>query len=213
MIKEIDSCVYYDSGEKTLYTLKNDNKKAKFVKQPVKKVFKKDKKISDIEYLRNLDIFFERYEFENWNTDEIPFDEYDVVKIEYNNTFYYLSDQNTGETDAEIFSDLKRYFNACINGVPKPAVLSFHSFEGGGPEYSFKTEIKGIFTWYSRCVYNKPGHEQLCGAGYDIIYELYPLRKGRATAVITSGSPIVPESSQRITVIVDENLKIEYKFE
>ncbi len=208
MLKEIERCVYYSFKENILFEITADKDKALVIKRVGdKKHFSKNeiKKKLSIEYLRSLDIFFNKYDFETWGN-TVPEDK-DYVRVDYKGLSCFMYD------DAELLADIRRYFNACINETAECKVLYFHSFDGGGPEYSFETEVKGIFTWYCERRYAKAGHEQLCGAGYDVIYSLYPLRKGKATAKITSFSPICPAENLRLFVETDEELRINYRFE
>ncbi len=205
MLKEIDCCELYVHSDNTEYRIYQNGSEAEAVKRSGDKSLFSDielKTSAEIEVLRSLDIFFDSLEFETWETDEILGADY--VRVDYKGCAYYTN-------DSEMTADIKRYFEAVFNGGIKPAVLMLDSFDGGGPEYTFKTEVKGVFTWYCSRRYSKPDHEELCGAGYEIIYELYPLRKGSATAKITSVSPICPEENFRLYVDVDENLKIKYE--
>lgn len=212
MIKKIESCVYFNAENNTEYSIKSVGKDALITKTNTsKKLFNKEKKRSEEESLRNLDIFFERYDFEFWNSEIKP--GLSFIKVEYNGSFYYLSADETGENEENIFSDIERYFSAYYDSDVKSETIRCHSFDGGGPEYEFITEVKGVFTWYGSRFYSHPGHDKICGAGYDVIYKLYPLRKGTASALINSSSPIVPPESRRVIVEVDDELNIKYRFE
>lgn len=205
VLKEIDGCTLFIHSENIQRSIYKKGSKAEAVERSGNKKLLSDKELKTsvrIEILRSLDIFFDSLDFEMWET--VAAQGGDYVRVDYKGCAYYTC-------DSEIIADTKRYFDAVFSGGIEPAVLTFSSFDGGGPEYSFKTETKGIFTWYCSVRYNKENHEELCGAGYDIFYELYPLRKGSATARITSSSPICPEESFRLYVDVDENLDIKYE--
>lgn len=209
MVKEIKSCEYFNQKEKVKYSIKYKNDKAEITKSNIeKKDMTEEKKLIKKEYLSNLDIFFERYDFENFNRGEDELNSSEGVKIEREGRFYTCF-----KNENRIFDDIKKYLEMCFCNAVNPVELRFHSFDGGGPEYAFKTEVKGIFTWYCERVYYKPEHEQLCGAGFDVIYYLYPLRVGEASAVITAHSPICEEPPQRIFVKTDEKLNITYRIE
>lgn len=207
MIKEIERCVYCSEKENTTFEIFAEKEDALIKRRTGgKKLFSKNefKKKVDIKYLRSLDIFFEPYEFDTWDKNEPEGKSF--VRIDYKGESFF------GGND-EIIEDIERYFNACLNETAKPVVLSFHSFDGGGPEYSFKNEVKGIFTWYCERKYLKADHEELCGAGYNIYYTLYPLRKGKASALITASSPICFEPAKRLFAEVDDELRIIYRIE
>lgn len=196
MLRKIESCVYYNAEKKITYSIGYSGDSAVITKRD--RVNTSEKTV-DINYIRNLDIFFNPYDFECWPDTESEDKSY--IKLEYNGSFYTTALDIGGN----IFAETERYFENYYNGV-EPAVILCHSFHGGGPEYEFITEKSGVFTWYSRHISHSA--EDVCGGGYDIEYKLYPLRSGTASALIKSGSPIVPPEEKRIIVEVDESFKI-----
>lgn len=208
MLKEIKTLTYFNPETKIKYSLYYKKDGAEIVKSALdKKHSTQEKKTLPKECLRNLDIFFGSYDFSVLSTETPEFGDKEVIVLEHNGTLYNICSGDSFE-DENVFEDIRRYLEVCFDEKLKPVRLSYHSFDGGGPEYTFVSEIKGIFTWYCERVYSKADHETLCGAGYEVVYTLYPLRKGKATALISGSSPIAPVEEERIYVEVDENLSI-----
>ena len=164
-----------------------------------------------VEYINNLDIFFRIYDTDKWES--IPYrkstDIEKTISIRTNDKEYNLSSlQDINKEEKSIFNDLKRYIESYYKESFKPIVLSFHSFDGGGPIYNLKMIKSDIFTWYSKRKYYNANHENLCGAGYDVIYTFFPLRKGKGSAKVTGDSPICKVAKSKITIDIDENLNM-----
>ena len=94
----------------------------------------------------------------------------------------------------------------------KPATLSFHSFDGGGPQYSVVLN-SDIVSYKSERHYNKPDHKRLKGAGYDVIFTFTGLKTGETALTVQKRSPIRETDSQdrkyKVTVDNDLNVTIE----
>ncbi len=192
MLKEVEMCLLTDCG----FSICEKDGEA---------VVKKgeDKKKLDIKVLRSLDIFFKEIE-PGQAQDEA--DGAVCVRFKGDGALYYTDDKL-------VEGQLEEYFNAYFDGTAKPFALSFDSFDGGGPEYSFETEKTGIFTWYGQRRYLNPDHDKMCGSAFSVIFEIYPLRKGTATALIRGESPICPEPLRRLTVEVGDGLSTTYRIE
>ena len=91
---------------------------------------------------------------------------------------------------------------------PNAASLSFHSFEGGGPEYSFEVKDPELVRVRSERKYQKINHAQLTGAGYDVILTLSGLKPGETVLQVSARSPIADNWDQYYAVRVDENLQV-----
>lgn len=212
MIKEVKSCTYYSAI---------DGKEWKITEEKENALLSLDgeKKTVALNALWSLDILMEPYEAEAWA--ELPgketadvAGEADAVTVAYGEETYRISrDRELPEKEKMLFADLKRYLAAYWEGTAQTGSVSVHSFDGGGPTWQLHMECKGVFTWFSRRHYYRADHEQLCGAGYDVTYELCPLRPGKGTALLTGDSPICPEPMRRICVEVDEQLKLSYHME
>ena len=90
----------------------------------------------------------------------------------------------------------------------KTARLVFDSFDGGGPEYTAVVGDTSIVSCASERKYAKADHEQMTGAGYDVIFTLTGLKPGSTTLTVSSFSPIVGSEEYRYTVTVDEGLNV-----
>ena len=102
--------------------------------------------------------------------------------------------------------------SGCANMFPEEghaaAVLSFHSFEGGGPRYSVMLH-SDIVSFKEKKKYSKPNHKRLNGAGYDIIFTFTGLKAGETTMIIEQRSPIATNADRLYTVKVDDRLHVE----
>lgn len=93
-------------------------------------------------------------------------------------------------------------------GFKDEQVLSFNSFDGGGPEFSVEIEDPSIITYTSEHIYAKEDHEELCGAGYDVIFTFKGSKPGSTVITVFSSSPIIEPEAYTYVATVDENLKI-----
>ena len=204
MIREVEYCRLTDASSGTVWEASKQGNEAVFVKQGKTTEGKKQ----DIRYIQSLDIFFDLCHTEEWETLEKGSENADKLFIKRDGSEYSISSDVGQEFVKPMFEDLKRYFTCCFEGTARPYEMHLDSFDGGGPEYEFTTEKKGIFTWYCRRQYYKADHEELCGAGFDVIYSLFPLRKGTASAILKADSPICPEPPRRIYVNVSDKLEV-----
>ena len=77
-------------------------------------------------------------------------------------------------------------FCGCVDqSAPKEAVLSFHSFDGGGAEYSVEVDDPDILAYSSEKKYSKANHKELNGAGYDVIFSFKGLKPGKTSVTVT----------------------------
>ncbi len=227
MIPEVKCCTYFDSDENVEITIEKNSGDVVISKIDKNSKFNsknKESKKVDKKYIMNLDIFFRAYDLDSWKRildydvekEQQEANAYQYVLVNINDEELYISNydlENSFGTEKNLFLDLKRYLNACFSEKLKSFSLSYHSFDGGGPQYSIETHMKGIFTWYYNNIYQDSNHENLCGAGYDWVCDFYPLRPGEDEAVITGDSPICPTPKQIVHIKVDDNLNISYTIE
>ncbi|MCR4615646.1 MAG: hypothetical protein K5756_05810 [Clostridiales bacterium] len=90
----------------------------------------------------------------------------------------------------------------------KEAKLSFHSFDGGGPEYSIKIDDPSVVSCTSKRDYGKKNHEVIDGAAYDVIFKFKGLKSGTTDITVHSSSPIMDDEEYRYLVEVNDDLKI-----
>ena len=206
----IEKCIYYLKDEQIEWVIENDNDIALMTKKTSNSNLAKK---MNKEILSNLDIFFSDLDFTGWDTssfNESSVNDDTVVIISEGVSYKLSKGDELNQNNKKIFLDLYNYFNIYFENEIKPITLSFHSFDGGGPIYEIKLENKGIVTWYSQIKYYNDNHENLCGAGYDVIYTLYPMRKGKTTAIVKGDSPICFEPDRQILIDVDDNFNITY---
>jgi len=92
--------------------------------------------------------------------------------------------------------------------MSRTAILSFSSFDGGGPEYSVTVEDPSIVSWTSRRDYADENHEELDGASYTVRFEFTGLKEGDTYIIVSARSPITDEYDSRYAVSVDSSLKV-----
>ena len=93
-----------------------------------------------------------------------------------------------------------------------PAVLSFDSFDGGGPEYEAVISDPAIVSFTQRKSYSSPDHEEIDGAGYSVIFTFTGLKPGETQVQITSWSPIADGEVIVYALTVDEHLNVTAQF-
>ena len=87
-----------------------------------------------------------------------------------------------------------------------PAVLSFDSFDGGGPEYTVEIDDATVVSFTEERVYASPRHEELDGAGYSVVFTFTGLKPGETQVSIFGWSPIAGSELDIYVLTVDENL-------
>ena len=99
-----------------------------------------------------------------------------------------------------------------VNGT---ASVSYESFDGGGPEFSVRIDDPEIASCESRRHYRKDDHEQMTGAGYEVIITFTALKAGETTATISARSPIAENFDAIYAIQVDDagNIALELQEE
>ena len=95
--------------------------------------------------------------------------------------------------------------------IPQPtkeAIITFDSFDGGGPSYDVKIEDENIAEYKQTSEYYNPNHDQMCGSGYDVIITFIGKTPGKTTATIECRSPIAENYDAVYDIEVNENLDI-----
>ena len=91
----------------------------------------------------------------------------------------------------------------------KQTTLEFHSFDGGGPEYDIVAEDDTLFSVTSERDYGKRNHEEIDGAGYDVIFTFTGLKAGETTFTVNEYSPIDGSTWKTLYAItVNDNLEV-----
>lgn len=91
----------------------------------------------------------------------------------------------------------------------KEARLSFDSFDGGGPEFSWKIEDPDILEGRSEREYKDDDHEEMDGAGYTVTLIFRGLKPGSTKVTVSARSPIADNFDNEYLAKVDEDLKVE----
>ena len=113
--------------------------------------------------------------------------------------------------DTVLLADAARYLTALWNGTRELYVLRLESFDGGGPAYEAEMQPSGIVTWTRQKIYRDPNHEELCGAGFEVVYTFRPLRPGQAKALVTGRAFYGEEPPRIIDFTVDEELHLTHR--
>ncbi len=95
-----------------------------------------------------------------------------------------------------------------LSGSPKAAELSFHSFDGGGPEYTAVISDPEILACESARHYSKWNHKKLHGAGYTVTLTLTGLKPGETRLTVEVRSPVGENYDAIYPVTVDADLKV-----
>ena len=90
----------------------------------------------------------------------------------------------------------------------KESVLTFSSFDGGGPEYRITIEDREIVTYSVRSQYDYPEDPQPPGSGYTKTYTFTGLKPGPTTVTVSARSPIAENYDAVYQVTVDKDLNI-----
>ena len=88
------------------------------------------------------------------------------------------------------------------------AVLSFDSFDGGGPEYTLRIDDPAIVSYTSERRYRDADHDEIDGAGYTVVFTLRGLRPGETTVSVSARSPIADNFDEVYRVRVDDALRV-----
>lgn len=93
-----------------------------------------------------------------------------------------------------------------------PAILSFDSFDGGGPEYTVELGDPTLVSWRESTQYASPDHEELEGALYAVRFTFTGLKPGETQVRITGYSPITGSETHVYSLTVDEHLNVTARF-
>jgi len=90
----------------------------------------------------------------------------------------------------------------------KTSTLEFHSFDGGGSEYSVVIEDTTIVSYTSERKYSDCNHEELDGAGYTVIFTFTGLKQGETKMTIQERSPITDNTDTVYSITVANDLTV-----
>lgn len=92
--------------------------------------------------------------------------------------------------------------------MEKTAQLAFHSFDGGGPEFTVKISDPRILSCSMRRDYGSNAGKDLCGAGYTVFCTFTGLEAGETAVTIEERSPIADNLDHFYTAAVSEDLAV-----
>lgn len=112
------------------------------------------------------------------------------------------NETNVSETAAETA------YEPVVNDMnANESILTFNSFDGGGPEYSIVLD-SDIVSYRSSVSYAKPDHSEMTGAGYTITYTFTGIIPGETEMTVEERSPVDIDKDHRYFVKVDNDLKV-----
>ena len=119
------------------------------------------------------------------------------VQDEYSDNFLYVHVPDGGrfirDTSAEYGTE---------------AVLTFGSFDGGGPAYAPEIEDRGILTFRTDVQYRDENHAELDGAAYDVVFYFAGLAPGTTKVTVHAKSPVAGDEEYVYLATVDDNLNV-----
>ena len=90
----------------------------------------------------------------------------------------------------------------------KEVVLSFHSFDGGGPTFSVILDDPAALSYKTEQKYSSPHHAEMDGAGFTVYITLKGLKPGETAFTVVSDSPITGTEEMRYVARVYEDLSL-----
>ncbi len=90
----------------------------------------------------------------------------------------------------------------------KTASLSFSSFDGGGHEYTARLDDPSVAEVSSARDYGKQNHEEIDGAGYNMVFTFQGKKPGTTALTIVGTSPIMDREEYHYTLTVDDALRV-----
>ena len=89
---------------------------------------------------------------------------------------------------------------------PQNAILSFSSFDGGGPGYTVSIDDESIAAFYKETIYLDANHDEIDGAAKRIEITFEGVAPGETQALIKERSPIAGNRDLLYKLTVDGNL-------
>ncbi len=113
---------------------------------------------------------------------------------------------NMGYTNIYEFGGINTWTGEIVT-EPAQAVLSFDSFDGGGPSYRLVLD-SDIVSWEREVTYFDPDHAELDGAAFTVTFTLTGLKQGEAVMTVEERSPVGGDRDLLYAVRVDEKLNV-----
>ena len=108
-------------------------------------------------------------------------------------------------------TEVEEKMNKEETAAAQKAVISFESFDGGGPEFDVLIEDPDIADCETTRSYYKDDHDQMTGSGYAVIMTFTGKKPGKTAVTVEARSPIADnfDASYELTVDEDLNASIE----
>ena len=207
-LETLTGCIFRCDDQKTEWRVSGGENEA--VLETRKEGIKTGERAVDPEILLNLEALLCDCRLEEWETlpkKQGAFVSKTLILQREKGETTLTDDRELPAPKQAIWEDLERWFLANAAGTLTNGELRFDSFDGGGPVYSVSLFPKGIVTWSSKRFYARENHEELCGAGYEVLFTLHPLRTGVTEAVVTSEAFYGKEES-RYRITVDQEFRV-----
>ena len=94
------------------------------------------------------------------------------------------------------------------NRAETTAALTFHSFSGGGPEFTVTVEDPALLSYTGRRVHRKPRLTRGNGGGYDVIFTFQGKAPGATRVTVSARSPIAENFDAVYAAEVDAGLQV-----
>lgn len=88
------------------------------------------------------------------------------------------------------------------------AELTFASFDGGGPEFHVRVKDTGIVSCKKDVRYHRADHDEIDGAGKDVVVIFTGIKPGQTDVTIEERSPIADNLDRLYSVTVDDELHV-----
>ena len=87
-------------------------------------------------------------------------------------------------------------------------MLTFDSFDGGGPDFDVVLDDPTIVSYTSEQKYARKDHDKIDGAAYSVIFTFTGLKAGETTMTVEERSPIAGNLDHKYNVIVNDDLEV-----
>lgn len=87
-------------------------------------------------------------------------------------------------------------------------MLTFDSFDGGGPEYSIILDDPALVSYKMERDYGKQDHEVIDGAAYTVVFTFTGLKAGDTKMIVEERSPIAGNADHEYLVKVGDDLDV-----
>ena len=108
--------------------------------------------------------------------------------------------------DTEVEEEMDKEVDKEETVALKEAVISFESFDGGGPEFDVLIEDPEIADCTTTRSYYKDDHDQMTGSGYAVIMTFTGKKPGKTAVTVEARSPIADNFDSVYELTVDEDL-------